>query len=62
MPAQTLKNITTEDVARLLTGDGIPIPQVSDAFKWGQTALAGWSAGNDASRQMEAMWGDDDGS
>ena len=48
-------NVTIENVARLFTGDGITIPQISDAFKWGQMALAGWSAGSEASRQMEAM-------
>jgi len=54
-PAQLLDNITIEDMARLFTGDGITIPQISDVFKWGQMALAGWSAGSKASRQMEAM-------
>jgi len=45
-----LDNITVEDVVRLFAGDGITIPQISDAFEWGQTALAGWSTGSDASR------------
>jgi len=54
-PAQMSDNITVEDVVRLFAGDGITIPQISDAFEWGQTALAGWSTGSDASRQMEAM-------
>ena len=54
-PAQMLDNTTVEDVVTLFTGDGITIPQISDAFKWGQMALAGWSAGSDASRWMEAM-------
>ena len=53
--AQMLDNITVEDVVRLFAGDGITIPQISDTFKWGQMALAGWSAGSDASRRMEAM-------
>jgi len=53
--AQLLDNITIEDMARLLTGDGITIPQISDTFKCGQMALAGWSTGNEASRWMEAM-------
>jgi len=53
--AQMSDNITVEDVVRLFTGDGITIPQTSDAFEWGQMALAGWSAGSDASRQTEAM-------
>jgi len=44
-----------EDVVRLFAGDGITIPQISNTFKWGQTALAGWSMGSDASRWMEAM-------
>ena len=48
-------NITVEDVVRLFTGDGITIPQISNVFEWGQMALAGWSTGSDASRQMEAM-------
>jgi len=50
-----LDNITVEDVVRLFAGDGITIPQISNAFEWGQMALAGWSVGSDASRQMEAM-------
>jgi len=54
-PAQMLDNITVEDVVRLFTGDGITIPQISNAFEWGQMALAGWSVGSDASRQTEAM-------
>ena len=54
-PAQMSNNITVEDMVRLFTGDGITIPQISDTFKWGQTALAGWSMGSDASRWMEAM-------
>jgi len=54
-PAQMSDNITVEDVVRLFAGDGITIPQISDTFKWGQMALAGWSAGSDASRRMEAM-------
>jgi len=54
-PAQMSDNITVEDVVRLFAGDGITIPQISDVFKWGQMALAGWSVGSDASRQMEAM-------
>jgi len=53
--AQLSDNVTIEDVARLFTGDGITIHQISDAFEWGQTALAGWSMGSKASRQMEAM-------
>jgi len=43
--------VTIKDVARLFAGDGITVPQISNAFKWGQTALAGWSAGSEASRQ-----------
>jgi len=39
--AQLLDNVTVEDMARLFTGDGITIPQISDAFEWGQMALAG---------------------
>jgi len=54
-PAQMSDNITVEDMVRLFAGDGITIPQISDAFEWGQTALAGWSVGSDASRWMEAM-------
>jgi len=54
-PAQLSDNVTIEDVARLFAGNGITIPQISDMFEWGQTALAEWSAGSDASRQMEAM-------
>jgi len=54
-PAQMSDNNTIEDVVRLFTGDGITIPQISDLFEWGQMALAGWSVGSDASRQMEAM-------
>ena len=42
-------------LVRLFAGDGITIPQISDMFEWGQMALAGWSVGSDASRQMEAM-------
>jgi len=42
-------------MVRLFTGDGITIPQINDVFKWGQMALAGWSAGSDASKQTEAM-------
>jgi len=53
--AQLSDNITIEDVARLFAGDGITIPQISDAFEWGQTALAGWSAGSEASKWTEAM-------
>jgi len=53
--AQMLDNTTVENMVRLFTGDGITIPQISDAFEWGQTALAGWSAGSDASRWTEAM-------
>jgi len=53
--AQMSDNITVEDVVRLFAGDGITIPQVSDVFEWGQMALAGWSAGSDASRWTEAM-------
>jgi len=54
-PAQMSDNITVEDVVRLFTGDGITIPQISNAFEWGQMALAGWSVGSDASRRTEAM-------
>jgi len=54
-PAQMSDNIIVEDMVRLFTGDGISIPQISDVFKWGQTALAGWSVGSDASRWTEAM-------
>jgi len=54
-PAQMSDNITVEDMVRLFAGDGITIPQISDAFEWGQMALAGWSTGSDASRWMEAM-------
>jgi len=53
--AQLSDNVTIEDVARLFTGDGITIPQISDTFEWGQMALAGWSTGSEASRWMEAM-------
>jgi len=53
--AQMSDNITVEDMVRLFAGDGITIPQTSDTFEWGQTALAGWSAGSDASRRTEAM-------
>jgi len=53
--AQMLDNITVEDMVRLFAGDGITIPQISNMFEWGQTALAGWSMGSDASRWMEAM-------
>jgi len=53
--AQLSDNVTIEDVTRLLTGDGITIPQISNAFEWGQMALAGWSTGREASRKMEAM-------
>jgi len=53
--AQLLDNVTIEDMARLFTGDGITIPKISDAFEWGQMALAGWSTGSKASRQTEAM-------
>jgi len=53
--AQLLDNVTVEDVARLFTGDGITIPQISDVFEWGQMALAGWSTGSKASSQMQAM-------
>jgi len=67
--AQLSDNVTIKDVARLFTGDGITIPQISDAFEWGQTALAGWSMGSEASREgmtlgtttndvpMEQGWG-----
>jgi len=44
-PAQMSDNTTVEDMVRLFAGDGITIPQISNAFKWGQTALAGWSTG-----------------
>ena len=54
-PAQLSDNVTIKDVARLFAGDGITIPQISDAFEWGQTALAEWSAGSKASRWTEAM-------
>ena len=54
-PAQLLDNVTIEDMAKLFAWDGITIPQISDTFKWGQTALAGWSAGSEVSRWMEAM-------
>jgi len=54
-PAQLLDNVTIEDMARLFTGDGISIPQISDMFEWGQMALAGWSMGGEASRWTEAM-------
>jgi len=54
-PAQMSDNITVEDMVRLFAGDGITIPQISNTFEWGKTALAGWSTGSDASRQMEAM-------
>ena len=40
-----LDNIMVEDVARLFVGDGITIPQISDMYEWGQTALLGWSQG-----------------
>jgi len=40
-----LDNITVEDVVRLLAGDGITITQISNTFKWGQMALAGWRHG-----------------
>jgi len=53
--AQLSDNVTVKDMARLFTGDGITTPQISDAFKWGQMALAGWSMGSEASRWMEAM-------
>jgi len=53
--AQMSDNTTVENVVRLFTGDGITIPQISNAFKWGQMALAGWSMGSDASRWTEAM-------
>jgi len=53
--AQLSDSVTIEDVARLFAGDGITIPQISNVFKWGQTALAGWSTGSEASRRMEAM-------
>ena len=55
MLVQMLENITMEDMVRLFTGDGITIPQISNAFEWGQMALAGWSMGSDASRRIEAM-------
>jgi len=42
-------------MVRLFAGDGITIPQVSNTFKWGQMALAGWSVASDASRRTEAM-------
>jgi len=54
-PAQLSDHVTVEDMARLFTGGGITIPQISNVFEWGQTALAGWSTGSEASRQMEAM-------
>jgi len=53
--AQMSDNITVEDMVRLFAGGGITIPQISNVFEWGQTALAGWSMGSDASRWMEAM-------
>jgi len=53
--AQMSDNTTVEDMVRLFAGDGITIPQISDAFEWGQMALAGWSTGSDASRWTEAM-------
>jgi len=53
--AQLLDKVTVKDVARLFTEDGITIPQISDTFKWGQMASAGWSMGSEASRQTEAM-------
>jgi len=53
--AQLLDNVTLKDVARLFTGDGITIPQISDMFEWGEMALAEWSTGSKASRQTEAM-------
>ena len=46
--AQVSDHTTVEDVVRLFTGDGITIPQISNVFEWGQTALAGWSVGSDA--------------
>jgi len=52
---QLSDNVTVKDVASLFTRDGITIPQISDAFKWGQMALEGWSAGSEASRWTEAM-------
>ena len=40
-PAQLSDNVTIEDVAGLFAGDRITIPQISNMFEWGQTALAG---------------------
>jgi len=48
-------NTTVEDMVRPFTGDGITIPQISDTFKVGPNALAGWSMGSNASRRMGAM-------
>ena len=53
--AQLSDNVTIKEVARLFTGDGMTIPQISGTFEWGQTALAGWSTGSEASRWMEAI-------
>ena len=33
--AQTMDNVTVEDVARVLAADGVTIPQARDAHEWG---------------------------
>ena len=46
--AQTMDNVTVEDVARVLAADGVTIPQARDALNlWSQVA--------DANRRTEAM-------
>jgi hypothetical protein len=49
------KNISIEDVAHLFMADGVTIPQVSDAHKWGTSVLRNLAGGIDASRRTEAM-------
>jgi hypothetical protein len=49
------ENISVEDVARLFAADGVTIPQVLDAYEWGNSVLQSMSSGVDASRRMEAM-------
>jgi hypothetical protein len=53
--AQTLDNITLNDVARVLAEDGVTIPQVRDTHDWGVTALNQWAQNADVSQRTEAM-------
>ena len=53
--AQTMDNVTVEDVACILVVDGVTIPQARDAHEWGLNTLNLWSQVVDANRRTEAM-------